>query len=29
MIKAALRRHDGKVEAVAKALGSSRKNLYL
>jgi transcriptional regulator with PAS, ATPase and Fis domain/tetratricopeptide (TPR) repeat protein len=29
MIKAALRRHDGKVEAVAKALGISRKGLYL
>jgi transcriptional regulator with PAS, ATPase and Fis domain len=29
MIKAALRRHHGKVEAVAKALGISRKGLYL
>jgi DNA-binding NtrC family response regulator len=29
MIKAALRKHDGKVEAVAKALGISRKGLYL
>jgi hydrogenase-4 transcriptional activator len=29
MIKAALRRHNGKVEAVAKALGISRKGLYL
>ena len=29
MIKAALREHDGKVEAAAKALGISRKGLYL
>ena len=29
MIKAALKRHNGKVEAVAKALGISRKGLYL
>jgi transcriptional regulator with PAS, ATPase and Fis domain/tetratricopeptide (TPR) repeat protein len=29
MIKAALRAHDGKVHAVAKALGISRKGLYL
>jgi hydrogenase-4 transcriptional activator len=29
MIKAALRTHDGKVRAVAKALGISRKGLYL
>ena len=29
MIKAALRTHDGKVHAVAKALGISRKGLYL
>jgi len=29
MIKAALREHHGKVEAVAKALGISRKGLYL
>jgi two-component system response regulator HupR/HoxA len=29
MIKAALHEHHGKVEAVAKALGISRKGLYL
>ena len=29
MIKAALQTHHGKVEAVAKALGISRKGLYL
>jgi DNA-binding NtrC family response regulator len=29
MIKAAFREHQGKVEAVAKALGISRKGLYL
>jgi transcriptional regulator with PAS, ATPase and Fis domain/tetratricopeptide (TPR) repeat protein len=29
MIKAALHKHDGKVNAVAKALGISRKGLYL
>jgi len=29
MIKAALREHHGKVDAVAKALGISRKGLYL
>ena len=29
MIKAALREHHGKVESVAKALGISRKGLYL
>jgi DNA-binding NtrC family response regulator len=29
MIKAALAQHDGKVDAVAKALGISRKGLYL
>jgi transcriptional regulator with PAS, ATPase and Fis domain len=29
MIKCALREHDGKVEAAAKALGISRKGLYL
>jgi len=29
MIKAALSKHHGKVEAVAKALGISRKGLYL
>jgi transcriptional regulator with PAS, ATPase and Fis domain len=29
MIKAALKRHNGKVEVVAKALGISRKGLYL
>ena len=29
MIKAALSAHNGKVEAVAKALGISRKGLYL
>ena len=29
MIKAALREHHGRVEAVAKALGISRKGLYL
>jgi two-component system response regulator HupR/HoxA len=29
MIKAALSEHHGKVEAVAKALGISRKGLYL
>jgi len=29
MIKAALRTHDGKVHAAAKALGISRKGLYL
>jgi len=29
MIKAALRTHDGKVHAVAKALGISRKGLDL
>jgi two-component system response regulator PilR (NtrC family) len=29
MIKAALRTHDGKVDAAAKALGISRKGLYL
>ena len=29
MIKAALQRHHGKVDAVAKALGISRKGLYL
>jgi transcriptional regulator with PAS, ATPase and Fis domain len=29
MIKAALRKHDGRVDAVAKALGISRKGLYL
>jgi DNA-binding NtrC family response regulator len=29
MIKAALRQHRGKVNAVAKALGISRKGLYL
>ena len=29
MIKAALRAHDGTVYAVAKALGISRKGLYL
>jgi DNA-binding NtrC family response regulator len=29
MIKAALRTHHGKVEPVAKALGISRKGLYL
>jgi transcriptional regulator with PAS, ATPase and Fis domain len=29
MIRAALRTHDGKVDAVAKALGISRKGLYL
>ena len=29
MIKVALREHDGKVEAAAKALGISRKGLYL
>jgi DNA-binding NtrC family response regulator len=29
MIKAALREHHGKMEATAKALGISRKGLYL
>ena len=29
MIKVALREHDGKVEAAARALGISRKGLYL
>ena len=29
MIKAALRKHHGKVDAVGKALGISRKGLYL
>jgi DNA-binding NtrC family response regulator len=29
MIQAALRDHHGKVEAAAKALGISRKGLYL
>jgi transcriptional regulator of acetoin/glycerol metabolism len=29
MIKAALHKHNGKVNAVAKALGISRKGLYL
>jgi len=29
MIKAALREHHGRVEAAAKALGISRKGLYL
>jgi DNA-binding NtrC family response regulator len=29
MIKAALTEHGGKVKAVAKALGISRKGLYL
>ena len=29
MIKAALQRHHGRVNAVAKALGISRKGLYL
>jgi DNA-binding NtrC family response regulator len=29
MIKAALRTHHGKVDAVARALGISRKGLYL
>ena len=29
MIKAALSKHHGKVEAVARALGISRKGLYL
>ncbi|HEX7678042.1 MAG TPA: sigma-54 dependent transcriptional regulator, partial [Thermoanaerobaculia bacterium] len=29
MIKAALRKHDGRVDAVAKSLGISRKGLYL
>jgi transcriptional regulator of acetoin/glycerol metabolism len=29
MIKAALRESNGKVEAAAKALGISRKGLYL
>jgi DNA-binding NtrC family response regulator len=29
MIKVALREHQGKVEAAAKALGISRKGLYL
>jgi len=29
MIKAALRDHGGRVEAAAKALGISRKGLYL
>jgi DNA-binding NtrC family response regulator len=29
MIKAALSEHHGRVEAVAKALGISRKGLYL
>jgi DNA-binding NtrC family response regulator len=29
MIKAALRDHHGKMDAVAKALGISRKGLYL
>jgi DNA-binding NtrC family response regulator len=29
MIKAALRTHGGKVEAAARALGISRKGLYL
>jgi DNA-binding NtrC family response regulator len=29
MIKAAFREHHGKVDAVAKALGISRKGLYL
>jgi DNA-binding NtrC family response regulator len=29
MIKAALRDHQGKVDATAKALGISRKGLYL
>ena len=29
MIKLALTQHDGKVEAAAKALGISRKGLYL
>ena len=29
MIKTALRDHDGRVDAAAKALGISRKGLYL
>jgi DNA-binding NtrC family response regulator len=29
MIKAALKEHGGKVNVVAKALGISRKGLYL
>ena len=29
MIKAALTRHHGRVDTVAKALGISRKGLYL
>jgi DNA-binding NtrC family response regulator len=29
MIQAALRAHDGRVEAAARALGISRKGLYL
>jgi DNA-binding NtrC family response regulator len=29
MVRAALRQHKGKVDAAAKALGISRKGLYL
>jgi len=29
MIKAALQKHHGKVDAAARALGISRKGLYL